>query len=565
MCCYGICAEIVYSLGFLFVSQVLGNSTSMAEQTILGGFHCLPETVVVHLDAGGGWIPLNPQSRGVLHVQLPDEGEPLPPYSSTLPMTTVFASDTDQGTLTLATYDYSGVSLAGNIKGESIDATFVHVQVNPLTEGLRRALPVLQGKQRTHFCGSWTSGLTLHEDAVVSGLEAANRILATAGRAPVPIVKRGIPYGPSATGSQDTSMQPATVRLAHLSTRPHVLSDAVAEATQIHGSAVETACRILIEVTGSTVDPSSKFESLGLTSMQVVQFHDKLSEALGEEEIPMVGLMTAEGRVDEVMGKLGLGSPAPEDEVATSAVPGHIEQILIAVEDGLEFSVLAAGPMDGDCVILLHGFPETSRMWLYQLEVLGRAGYRVVAPDQRGYSTGARPVGVEAYKMPLLCDDVLRIANALGATRFHLVGHDWGGAVAWHLAASHAERLLSLIVLSTPHLAALAAALDDPLTGQTVASSYMRDLMRADSHETLLANGGSSLLAMFGLQRVARASKKAYLTVLTQPGALEAACNWHRANNPLDTADGLYEVSAVSVPTTFIWSTGDNAFTRAAG
>ena len=329
--------------------------------------------------------------------------------------------------------------------------------------------------------------------------------------------------------------------------------------------AVETSCRILTEVTGSTVDPSTKYESLGLTSMQMVQFRDQLSEALGMEEIPNAALMTAEGRVDEVIGKLGLGSPAPEDEVAASAVPGHIEQITIAVGDGLEFSALAAGPMDGECVILLHGFPETSRMWLYQLEVLGRAGYRVVAPDQRGYSTGARPVGAEAYTMPLLCDDVLQIADALGATRFHLVGHDWGGAVAWHLAASHAERLLSLIVLSTPHPAAFAAALDDPLTGQTVASSYMRDLMRADSHETLLANGGSSLLAMFGLQRVARASKEAYLAVLTQPGALEAACNWYRANNPLDTADGFQEVSAVSVPTTFIWSTGDDAFTRAAG
>ena len=174
-------------------------------------------------------------------------------------------------------------------------------------------------------------------------------------------------------------------------------------------------------------------------------------------------------------------------------------------------------------------------------------------------------MGAKAYKMPLLCDDVLQIANALGATRFHLVGHDLGGAVAWHLAANHAERLLSLIVLSTPHPAALAAALDDPLTGQAVASSYMRDLMRADSHETLLANGGSLLFGGFGLQRVARASKKAYFAVLTQPGALKAACNWYRANNPLDTANGFQEVSAVSVPTTFIWSTGDYAFTRAAG
>ena len=346
---------------------------------------------------------------------------------------------------------------------------------------------------------------------------------------------------------------------------PSVPSSIAFTASGSGGSAVETSCRILTEVTGSTVDPSTKYESLGLTSMQMVQFRDQLSEALGVEEIPSEGLMTAEGTVEEVIGELSLGSPAPEDEVAASAVPGHIEQILIAVGDGLEFSALAAGPMDGECVILLHGFPETSRMWLYQLEALARVGYRVAAPDQRGYSTGARPVGAEAYKMPLLCDDVLRIADALGATRFHLVGHDWGGAVAWHLAASHAERLLSLIVLSTPHPAVFAAALDGPLTGQAIASSYMRDLMRADSHEMLLADGGGLLFSGFGLERLTRANKEAYLAVLTQPGALEAACHWYRANDPHDTAKGVYDVSAVTVPTTFIWSTGDDACTRAAG
>ena len=120
----------------------------------------------------------------------------------------------------------------------------------------------------------------------------------------------------------------------------------------------------------------------------------------------------------------------------------------------LVFDVLVAGPDDGPAVILLHGFPETAQSWVHQTPVLAAAGYRVIAPDQRGYSPDARPTEVTAYRTDRLVADVVGLADALGVDRFHLVGHDWGGAVAWQVAGRHPDRLLTLTVLSTPHPAA---------------------------------------------------------------------------------------------------------------
>jgi pimeloyl-ACP methyl ester carboxylesterase len=93
------------------------------------------------------------------------------------------------------------------------------------------------------------------------------------------------------------------------------------------------------------------------------------------------------------------------------------------------FDALVAGPPAGEPVVLLHGFPQTAACWARVAEALAAAGYRVLAPNQRGYSPGARPAAVRAYRMPEIVADVLALAEAAGAARFHLVGHDWGGAV----------------------------------------------------------------------------------------------------------------------------------------
>ena len=117
----------------------------------------------------------------------------------------------------------------------------------------------------------------------------------------------------------------------------------------------------------------------------------------------------------------------------------------------LTFDVTATGPEGGQVVILLHGFPQTSACWRHVVPVLADAGYRVLAPDQRGYSPGARPEGVAAYHSAELTADVLGIADAVGVERFHLVGHDWGASIAWQLAARHGDRLLTVTPISVPH------------------------------------------------------------------------------------------------------------------
>jgi pimeloyl-ACP methyl ester carboxylesterase len=132
-----------------------------------------------------------------------------------------------------------------------------------------------------------------------------------------------------------------------------------------------------------------------------------------------------------------------------------LTQSKLAVGDFI-FDTRLCGPEGGGpVVVLLHGWPEFSSWWRDSLEALGGAGYRAVAFDQRGYSRGARPLDVAEYCPDRLVDDVLGIAEAVGARSFHVVAHDWGGMVAWVLATSHPQRLKSLTVLSTPHPVAL--------------------------------------------------------------------------------------------------------------
>src|SRR5574337_91555 len=138
--------------------------------------------------------------------------------------------------------------------------------------------------------------------------------------------------------------------------------------------------------------------------------------------------------------------------------------------NGFDFEALACGSAEGELVLLLHGFPETSLSWRHLLPKLAEAGYRAVAPDGRGVSTGARPLQVSAYAIEHLVSDVLGWADQLGAARFHLVGHDWGGAVAWQVAGRYPERLRTLTVVSTPHPAAFRRALHDPSCDQATRS-----------------------------------------------------------------------------------------------
>ena len=118
---------------------------------------------------------------------------------------------------------------------------------------------------------------------------------------------------------------------------------------------------------------------------------------------------------------------------------------------GLVFDVSDEGPDDGESVLLLHGWPQDHTAWRHVAPLLHAAGLRTLAPDQRGYSPGARPRGRAAYGMGELVADAVALLDAAGVARAHVVGHDWGGSVAWALAERHPERVSSLTVLSTPH------------------------------------------------------------------------------------------------------------------
>lgn len=222
------------------------------------------------------------------------------------------------------------------------------------------------------------------------------------------------------------------------------------------------------------------------------------------------------------------------------------------------FDVLVAGPADGVPVVLLHGFPQTGDCWRPVMAALAAAGYRAVAPNQRGYSPGARPIGVEHYRMPMLVTDVLGLADALGADRFDVVGHDWGAAVAWQLAGRHPDRLRSLTAVSVPHPHAFADALrHDP--DQQQRSGYF-ELFRqpGKAEEVLLADDAARLRAIFGPARVGDIDR--YVNHLRQPGALTAALSWYRAMSGED----LRGMGPVHTPTCYVWSTADSALGRVA-
>lgn len=222
----------------------------------------------------------------------------------------------------------------------------------------------------------------------------------------------------------------------------------------------------------------------------------------------------------------------------------------------LTFDVRTLGPADGAPVMLLHGFPETSLSWSDVATSLAGAGLRVIAPDQRGYSPGARPPDVADYGIEHLVDDVVGLADAFDLGEFHLVGHDWGAAVGWAVAARHGDRLRTFTAVSVPHLASYNAALRDD-ADQQERSAYI-GLLRIEgkAEEVLAEDDGRRLRAMYG-GKVPPAHVDAYVDLLLQPDALTATISWYRA-----MTGALADLPSVSVPTTYVWSDGDPAIGR---
>ncbi|CAN5890852.1 alpha/beta fold hydrolase [soil metagenome] len=245
--------------------------------------------------------------------------------------------------------------------------------------------------------------------------------------------------------------------------------------------------------------------------------------------------------------------------MAPATSPNGAEPVRLRTfaRSGLTFEVTDGGTADGEPVVLLHGWPGGGETWDEVAPLLADHRHRTLVPDQRGYCAGARPSGVRPYRLGELADDVIALLDAAGLDRAHVVGHDWGGAVAWALARVAPERLATLTVLSTPHPAALARSWR--ASDQALRSAYVAGLqLPVVPERLLLARHGDafrSLLRRSGLSadRAAR-----YVERQRQPGALTASLAWYRA---LRLA-GRRPRGDVSVPTLYVWSDGDTALGR---
>jgi pimeloyl-ACP methyl ester carboxylesterase len=224
------------------------------------------------------------------------------------------------------------------------------------------------------------------------------------------------------------------------------------------------------------------------------------------------------------------------------------------------FDVQDGGPPAGDPVVLLHGFPQDRTAFDRMTPALHSAGLRTLALDQRGYSPGARPVGRAHYRMRECVDDVLALLDAAGAQTAHVVGHDWGGAVAWALADWHADRVRTLTALSTPHPAAMQHATLH--SDQGLRSWYMAAFQVPFLPEAMLLAGGAAALRQ-ALSRGGLPPERVdhYVERMREPDALSAALNWYRAL-PWSLRDR--QVGVVGVPTLHVWSTGDTFLGRTA-
>jgi pimeloyl-ACP methyl ester carboxylesterase len=230
----------------------------------------------------------------------------------------------------------------------------------------------------------------------------------------------------------------------------------------------------------------------------------------------------------------------------------------------LAFDVIEHGPQDGDPVVLLHGFPQHATAWAGVASRLAARGYYCIAPDQRGYSPGARPATVRAYTVDELVGDALAVLDAVVGPggRAHVVGHDWGAMVGWRLAAHHPDRVRSLSAVSVPPPAALLRALRT--SRQALASWYVLAFQPPGLAERAFRAGdrpfSPRLVRLLQSSGQARAAAERDAAALADPAALTAALNWYRATRFARMGDD----PLVRVPTLYVWSDGDTAITRSA-
>ncbi len=235
---------------------------------------------------------------------------------------------------------------------------------------------------------------------------------------------------------------------------------------------------------------------------------------------------------------------------------------------GRGFRVLRQGPSDGPLALLLHGFPETAHSWRHQIPALADAGFQVCAPDMRGYGGSHRPTRVADYDLDPLADDVAALIEALGAQRAAVIGHDWGGGVAWHFAQRHPGRLTRLAVLNCPHPRVLLRVMGRS-PRQLARSWYMFMFQVPGLADAIIARNPRRFVerAFVGTA----ANKEAfddedlavYVAAIGQPGAARAALSYYRASFRKGPRAWRARLRAwdvpVAAPTRLIWGLQDTA------
>ena len=229
----------------------------------------------------------------------------------------------------------------------------------------------------------------------------------------------------------------------------------------------------------------------------------------------------------------------------------------------LIFDVVVGGDADMPLVLLLHGFAESIHCWRAQITALAAAGYRAVAPSQRGYSIGARPDPnvYSNYAFDQLVADAMAIADACGGAnrRFHLVGHDWGGSLAWAIADGTPERIASLAILSRPHPIAFNRALQMPDGDQARRSAHHKWFLEADAVARLIADDVRWLRERHKANGVPVEATERHLAAIGNEAAMAAALAWYRARGTHHKPVGV-----TVVPTLYIWGDADDTVGRAA-
>ncbi|MGJ7569386.1 alpha/beta fold hydrolase [Variovorax sp. RB2P76] len=228
--------------------------------------------------------------------------------------------------------------------------------------------------------------------------------------------------------------------------------------------------------------------------------------------------------------------------------------------NGLRFHVVQAGPVDGPVALLLHGFPEFWRGWAGQIDALAAAGYRVWVPDQRGYGESDKPQGVDAYDLETLADDVCALIRSTGRETVTLLGHDWGGAVSWRVAARNPELVERLVIVNSPHLAVMLRHMS--AGRQRLRSWYMHFFRIPRLPERLLSRHDFR-----GLARVLTKSSRPgafsdaelalYREAWRRPGALTAMLDWYRAL--MRSRSRIHAGARIPMPTLLLWGVQDEA------